>query len=45
MIGAGYWLFQRAKAADRYQAASLFLGMCLIAMLVATAFALLSLVG
>lgn len=45
MIGAGYWLYQRAKAADRYQAASLFWGMCLVAMLVASAAALLSLAG
>lgn len=45
MIGAGYWLYQRSKAADRYQAASLFWGMCLIAMVAAVVASLFSLAG
>ena len=42
MIGAGYWLYQQANHKERYQAASLFWGLALAAMVIVTVAALFS---
>lgn len=44
MIGAGFWLYQRASPGDRHKAGSLFWGCTLVCMVVVTLAALAGLV-
>ncbi|WP_278619568.1 hypothetical protein [Ectopseudomonas oleovorans] len=36
MIGAGYWIFQRASPGERHQASSLFWGCTMVCMIIVT---------
>ncbi|MGK4341632.1 hypothetical protein [Pseudomonas oleovorans] len=36
MIGAGYWIFQRASPGERHQASSLFWGCAMVCMIIVT---------